>query len=329
MNDDERKVFWEKLCSLKEDSDSIKETIKYPRYLFRYRRLTFKSLEDIKNGTLTFSTSNYYDDPFDTYLRINKNKLKEDIEKIFQQENFVKIFKSFINKLGNEISEEQIFNIYKTIKSDDIYNFMLKAINENTRNFLRGHTLSACFSENGVNESLWIKYADMHKGFAIIYDPFDNSKFLCGKQDKCKECAQVNAKAPLYPVYYSDTPYDATEFAKWFTVFLVVNKNNRLEESIKSLFPKLLWEREKIILIKKECHKYDQEWRMIYSEYSDKPISIKWIPYGIILGLNMSQDDKDLVYYIAKIGGIENIFECFIDENDELNYRKYKNDIIL
>lgn len=52
-----------------------------------------------------------------------------------------------------------------------------------------------------------------------------------------------------------------------------------------------------------------------------KPISIKWRPWGIILGLNMSKDDKNLVYTVAKSAGIENILECYIDENDNLNYR--------
>ena len=37
---------------------------------------------------------------------------------------------------------------------------------------------------------------------------------MCGKQEKCKNCGVINFGTPLYPVYYSDTPYNATEFAK-------------------------------------------------------------------------------------------------------------------
>lgn len=41
------------------------------------------------------------------------------------------------------------------------------------------------------------------------------------------------------------------------------------------------WEKEKITAIKKKCHMYDQEWRMIFPIWYHKPISIKWRPWGI------------------------------------------------
>ncbi len=327
MNIDEREVFWERLCSLKNGNDSIENVIKYPRYIYRYRSLTLKSLEDIKNNRLTFSTSNYYDDPFDTYLRINREKLKNDIDKIFEQDNLIENFKSFFNKIGAKMSEVEILNKIKNLNLDEVYHFVLKIMNENSRNILRSYTLSVCFSENGLNESLWIKYADRHKGFAVIYDPYDESKFLCGKQNKCMQCPLSNQTASLYPIYYSDEPYDATEYAKWFTASLALKKilsETIANDVIFSMFPQMKWEREKIALIKKKCHMYDQEWRMISSVWNNKPITIEWKPYGIILGLNMAFQDKDLVYHNAKLAGIENIFECYIDDNDTLNYRIYK-----
>ncbi len=327
MNNNERKVFWERLCSLTDKNFSIDDVIKYPRYIYRYRSLSIKSLEDIKNNRLTFSTSNYYDDPFDTYLRINREKLKNDIKKIFEEKNIVEIVKIFFSILGIKITEEEILNKIKDLNLDNFYQYVLRMMNENSRNVLRSYTLSACFSESGLNESLWLKYADQHKGFAIIYDPYDESKYLCGKQDKCKQCPLSNQTASLYPIYYSDEPYDATEYAKWFTASLVLNKFTSeaiANDIILSMFPKMSWEREKITLIKKKCHMYDQEWRMISSVWNNKPITIEWKPYGIILGLNMSFEDKDLVYNNAKLAGIENIFECYIDDNDTLNYRTYK-----
>ena len=74
MNNKERKMFWNKLCSLKGENDSLEDTIKYPKYLYRYRSLTISNLEEIIKSKLTFSTSNYYDDPFDTNLKINRKK---------------------------------------------------------------------------------------------------------------------------------------------------------------------------------------------------------------------------------------------------------------
>lgn len=54
MNNKERKLFWDKLCSLRNESDSFEDIIKYPKYLYRYKSLTLTSLEDIKNNTLSF-----------------------------------------------------------------------------------------------------------------------------------------------------------------------------------------------------------------------------------------------------------------------------------
>lgn len=327
MDDNERKVFWDRLCALRKNDDPIADVIKYPKYLFRYRNLTLKSLEDIKNNKLTFSTSNYYDDPFDTYLRVNRQKLKEDINKIFEQNKISENIKSFFSIIGIEISEKEILDKIANFNLNEFYLSIIKLMKENSRNILRSYTLSVCFSENGLNESLWIKYADQHKGFVVIYDPYDEKKFLCGKQDACMQCPIGNQTASLYPVYYSDEPYDATEYAKWFTASLILKKitsENIANDIILSMFPQMSWEKERIALIKKKCHMYDQEWRMISSIWNNQPITMKWLPYGIILGLNMSSDDKDLVYQNAKIGGIENIFECYIDDNDELKYKKYK-----
>lgn len=131
---------------------------------------------------------------------------------------------------------------------------------------------------------------------------------------------------PLYPVYYSNKSYDATEYAKWFIASVVLRHyvpTIVADDLIFKLFPKMSWEKEKITLIKKKCHMYDQEWRMISPIWYNKPISIKWRTWGIILGLNMSKDDKNLVYTVAKSAGIENILECYIDENDNLNYRLF------
>ena len=133
MNNNERKVFWERLCSLTDKNFSIDDVIKYPRYIYRYRSLSIKNLEDIKNNRLTFSTSNYYDDPFDTYLRINREKLKNDIKKIFEEKNIVEIVKIFFSILGIKITEEEILNKIKDLNLDNFYQYVLRMMNENSR----------------------------------------------------------------------------------------------------------------------------------------------------------------------------------------------------
>ena len=327
MNEMERKAFWNTLCSLKSNDKFPENIIKYPKYLYRYRSLTIKSLEDVKSNKLSFSTSNYYDDPFDTFLRIDKNELLRSIDEFFQQNDVIRKIEFIYGKIGMRFNENEINKKMESFNTNDFCNKIVKLIKRVIRNTLRSYTLSACFSENGLNETLWIKYANQHKGFVLIYDMEDEANYLCGKQEKCHNCVIKDSNTSLYPIYYSDEPYDATEYAKWFTASLLLRQftsNETRDDIIFNLFPRMEWEREKITLIKKKCHMYDQEWRMISSIWHNKPITMGWKPYGIILGLNMSNDEKSLVYSNAKLAGIENIFECYINDLDELSYRNLK-----
>ena len=87
MDNKERKAFWNKLLSLRgdnyiEESNELQKTINYPKYLYRYRPLTIKSLEALQTNKLFFSTANYYDDPFDTFINIDIGGLKSTIDTI-------------------------------------------------------------------------------------------------------------------------------------------------------------------------------------------------------------------------------------------------------
>ena len=73
----------------------------------------------------------------------------------------------------------------------------------------------------------------------------------------------------------------------------------------------VLWEQERTTLIKKECHKYDEEWRMITGCIMKPPIMMEWIPNGIILGLRMGVAEENLVVSMAKEDGIKNIYKSY------------------
>ena len=82
MNSQEREVFWQTLCSIKDngeqDVQKLKQTIKLPKYLFRYRPVSMNSLEALRTNKLYFSSANYYDDPFDTFLHIDLETIKKE-----------------------------------------------------------------------------------------------------------------------------------------------------------------------------------------------------------------------------------------------------------
>lgn len=88
--------------------------------------------------------------------------------------------------LGIQINDEQRKMLIETLnKSLENPNFKIgvKEYWRNIRNEIKKDTWSVCFSEDGLNESLWLKYADHHKGFAVSYDLENEEKLRCGKQN--------------------------------------------------------------------------------------------------------------------------------------------------
>ena len=55
----------------------------------------------------------------------------------------------------------------------------------------------------------------------------------------------------------------------------------------------LQWESERISLIKKSCHEYDEEWRMVCPFHSMNRPCIK----SVVLGLRMPEYKKTIGYF--------------------------------
>ena len=329
MNLDERKLFWEMLCSFTgsdydREREQLYQAIKYPKLLFRYRPVNTKSLEALRTNKLYFSSANYYDDPFDTFLHIDIDAIRNEYLSAFQtSESTEAVVDGVKSILDGILSKEQtaqltVENITHAISNGLTESFLNSALA--MRDEVKKDTWSVCFSENGFNEVLWLKYADQHRGFVQIYDLENNENYLCGKQEKCINCGIKKYGTPLYPIYYSNTPYDATNFAK-----LVMLR--KLEEMAGKPIPQQLydgmgtglWEQERTTLIKKECHKYDEEWRMVTGCIMKPPVMMEWIPSGIILGLRMDPAEENLVISMAREAGIKSIYKSYIDAKNRLD----------
>ena len=177
---------------------------------------------------------------------------------------------------------------------------------------------SICFCDDPLNESLWLKYADNHSGFVMIYDMRDPDVFQCGREARCGNCFMNQTKPNVYPVYYSDVKYDATRYAIGVQAFNVLPP--LILEKL-SGFINLDWEIEKISLIKKKCHEYDQEWRMLCPIVGPNRPCIKMRPSSIALGLRMPEYERRLVISAAKVAGVASINEIIINDSDELTMR--------
>lgn len=334
MNDAERKIFWDKLCSLqgtdiKKDTDLLNKAIIYPKYVYRFRTVNERTLSALRENKLYFSTSNYYDDPFDTFINIDIRKIQDVLDnatQIHYADQIVSCMDYMLSEwLGIQINDEQKKMLIETLsKSFENPNFKIgiKEYWRNIRNEIKKDTWSVCFSEDGLNESLWLKYADQHKGFAVSYDLENAEKLRCGKQAKCVNCGIHMAGTSLYPVYYSDEKYDATRFAYFLSICEMAG-NNLNEELFKNIIADMgnqIWEREKITLIKKTCHRYDKEWRMIAPPiYKEGPVMREWVPDAVILGLSMTKSDEAQVIGTAYQAGIDKIYKCYINDEGNLD----------
>ncbi len=328
MNNEERTLFWNTLTSLKGDDveadvKRLESTIRYPDFIYRYRAVTVKNIDALQHNKLYFSRSSYYDDPFDTYIHINYKSIWEQLYKTQDfKNNVIKVIEEWC--LNNGINKQIIKNQIEQIQSsseqqlfDKLREFLTKSIQP----LIRNTSFSICFSESGLNESMWLKYADQYKGYCLMFSLTDEEKYLCGKQEKCQGCGVNRFGINLYPMYYSTTRYDATKYAYNLSRENLLRKIYPimpLEEIHKQLDP-CVWERERVTLIKSKCHEYDNEWRIVLPCEMREPIMMEWVPYGVILGLNMSDNDKRIVINSAKRVGIEHIYKSIIDNDGRLD----------
>lgn len=329
MNADERKIFWDKLCSfngsdVKAEGLELTQVIKLPQFLYRYRAVNASTIDALKNNKVYFSNSSYYDDPFDTYLNINYRKIYQQlIQTQGYKEQSISVFKQICRDNGeDEKRAAQAVKKFRELSNEQVFNVFSSFLKNEIQPLIRNTSMSVCFSESGINESMWLKYADQYKGFCVMYSlrEEDETNFLCGKQDKCKDCGIVKYGVSLYPMFYSDERYDATKYAYNLAHKLFLERYTNLpnDEIVKRLEP-CLWEKERVTLIKKKCHEYDQEWRTILPVNMKPPVMQEWIPYGVILGLRTSEEDKINIIHSAKSAGIKHIYQSFIDDNGGLD----------
>ena len=315
MNDKEREEFWKVLLTARDtnDTEKIASKIVYPNKLYRYRSIGIPTLNALVENKLYFSTSNYYDDPFDTFIRINIKKI-QDIAQCVKNRDIPSRFMNLFDLIPKQNLFEENFNFIV----NNVINFA-----KETRNEIRKWHWSLCFTEKYSNETLWLKYANNHRGFVLEYD-IDSLKkaiFNAEIQVPCMLSNSVNFS--LYPVYYSkdETGYDSTDYAGFVTCCYLIEKMGNID-LMKVLLSQMnfMWEMERVLLIKKWIHHYDEEWRMILNsqyriESTAKPCLV-CKPSKVILGLKMSDSDKKAVLMTAEKARIDSIEQMIINDED-------------
>lgn len=291
----------------------------YPAELCRFRTVNEHSLLQLQNNEQFFSTADYYDDPFDTYFSISFQALQEGCNAIKQMldQNYTEPIRNELSKAG---MSEYADNIIQALKGSTLDIDWLKLSLKSIRDLVQKHIYSICFCEDPLNETMWLKYAEQHRGFVQVYDFNSSETKLCGNKPECTSCGIMKAPPITLPVYYSSEMYDATAFA--LTLMFCEAVKDQQVQLPNFLFNLYLnttaWQVERISLIKKECHQYDQEWRMLLpTPYTNRP-RIKLKPKSVLIGLRTPEYQKQLIISAAHIAGIQEIYQVFISEKNLL-----------
>lgn len=290
--------------------------------LCRFQPVSEPSLQQMQENKLFFSSADRYDDPFDTYFYINVDEMipaYEAIRKDICSRNAELMDKSRQIAAFMGIDSDVFL---RTLSNTSLDFEKLKEQLAMVRNSIQRRLFSICFCEDPYNETLWLKYAGNYSGFVLIYDLESPDTFMCGKEEACQNCKSAWERPYIYPVCYSNMRYNATKYAMgvWLIEGLPQNIDPKLHSSICNYIQKsLMWEIERICLIKKKCHEYDQEWRMIRPAMFEQRSCIKMKPSKIIVGLRTPQYERKLIVSAATIAGVKEIHELYIDGSDKLN----------
>lgn len=304
-----------------------------PSNLYRYRSCTDYHISAFENDELWLSKPITFNDPHDSLLFIDKEKILNVIESNTPKLSFDKVNrllkdsafrkqeeqmfgKEFVNKIIENatykgkplaISQEYLkqVNDYNEKRLNQIISLAKRSIKQ--------ASLVACFSESVESTLMWAHYSSNHKGFALNYDLQSLYSIDVGLE-KIKGSLFIDNK--LFPVIYTNKRYDATYYAEFHFVDDFCRQMG--VEFPQPFYDKLFY--YKSLLFKSLEWAYEREWRMIKltdnNIENSKPdyVSLPYIrPKEIYLGVDIAKKDKERLIEIAKTKNIK-IYQMLIDD---------------
>lgn len=134
MNSRARKKFWNTLCSLEEidvkaDEQKLVEAMQYPRHLYRFRPVSFSSLDALQSNKLYFSSADHYDDPFDSFLHIDIPRIENEVKDFF---NARKSWDPHLDKLSDifGIPKDQLGTYFSSLELEPSQNMVINILNK-------------------------------------------------------------------------------------------------------------------------------------------------------------------------------------------------------
>ncbi len=338
MTNEERKKFWETLCSLpgvdaEKELSKLNDTIILPPAIYRYRKTADeKTLNALETNRMFFSTADHYDDPFDTYINIDFEYIKAQImEGTTDQETLVTRFKERWSSLGRPLPSEELLTFFTKDLCENTEKYIdsfFRFLQQDIQVAFQQRVYSVCLCESPLNPSTWIKYGNESRGFCLMYSLKESEKtrLKCGSEAICEHCNVKKYGLGLFPVYYSEDKYDATAIAyEIIHGYIQCLFKGISPLSIKDFtqwwdFKK--WSLERVALVKAIEHEHDKEWRLLFTGHTTNRIQCEWIPSAVILGLRMSDVERGKVKAAAKKAGIPKCYSVIINWKNELELKE-------
>lgn len=303
--------------------------------LFRFRPLDKTEEED--NRIITnlekereyFSTPIHFNDPFDTLLYVDKNRLLDKIKQELDKglDDLTNGIDDFVLRKLMEFENDER-NPNKNINRMLYYGNIIQSIPKVRAEFQK-NIKEICFSSNIMSVLMWAHYANDHKGFCIAYDInklkerqcFDYKGNSIEYKLRLKQVNYTNLRVDMTEYMYEYLPKYAFDVPTDVTKFMMEPPQKYLEE---------------LILTKADIWKYEEEWRLYsISETLLKPNIISYIqqkPKAIIVGTKTSLEnikklkiiaDKKKIDILKMEASDENIFKLNITKiNDYEKNRK-------
>lgn len=289
--------------------------MKFDNCLFRYRKLIDGQAEQtitaFRQDRLYFSTPENFNDPFDNLMYIDKLQLYKNV------------CANLLNGMDSYLEREKNSNILLAefgkaiwgLKRENVVRQHLQDVDrliDEVKRDIRKYVKIICFSEDYLSTLMWSHYAENHTGFLLVYNKKELEKALIYEKDG----KQIqNRKLRLQQVLYSDERVDMTEYMHEFLLKCKLPSSLNLQKLSDMPQRKL----RDFIFTKSKEWSYEKEWRItprilnIREEDSVHFIEIK--PQAIILGAVCSENNKRILYKIAKEKKIPAHKICLDDNN--------------
>lgn len=284
-------------------------------FIYRYRACNPNSIDALKNDRLYFSTPSYFNDPFDSVIYVDEEKLLCSILRDID-DGMVSYLDSVADASARYITSDNKQQILKLTQSTNIRAQFLKNIMQTidgTKDKLLTNSKAICFSEDYLSMLMWSHYADYHKGFVLAYRKSELHHASCFD----KNDIEISTTLKLGKIRYR---HQMTDFGEFFYEYLP----KKLKGFPTSLYTRFLTE---MIFSKTSEWSYEKEWRLcsIPEDYStENPVCYAAIrPYCIFLGAKMPAKQKWELFNIAKKMNIA-VFEVWADNHSadfKLNFQ--------